>query len=99
MSKQENSLYQAVLQLKTPKECAAFFRDLCTPSEIIAMSERWQVAQFLDQEKLSYREIHQKTGISLSTIVRVARFLTQESYQGYRLILDRLKKGYRNEEL
>ena len=90
ISKTETSLYQAILQLKTPKESAAFFHDLCTPAEITAMCERWKVAQLLDQKQLSYREIHQKTKVSLATIGRVARFLTQESYKGYRLILDRL---------
>jgi len=90
MQKTEISLYQAILQLKTTEECAAFFHDLCTPAEITAMSERWRVAQLLDEAHLSYREIHDRTGISLSTIGRVARFLTQEAYQGYRLVLDRL---------
>lgn len=90
MQKSEFSLYEAILQLKTPEECAAFFHDLCTPAEITAMSERWRVAQLLDQYRLSYREIHDKTGISLATIGRVARFLTQEAYQGYRLVLDRI---------
>ncbi|MGD0465991.1 MAG: YerC/YecD family TrpR-related protein [Gammaproteobacteria bacterium] len=98
MTKTETSLYQAILQLKTSKECAAFFHDLCTPAEITAMSERWRVAQLLDQERLSYREIYQKTKISLATIGRVARFLTKESYHGYRLILDRLTKGYTHAE-
>jgi TrpR-related protein YerC/YecD len=89
--KVENALYQAILQLKTVEECASFFRDLCTPAELSAMSERWRVAQLLDQQELSYREIHDKTGVSLATIGRVARFLTQESYHGYRLVLDRLR--------
>ena len=53
MTKTETSLYQAILQLKTPKECAAFFHDLCTPTEITAISERWLVAQMLDQNQLS----------------------------------------------
>ncbi len=90
MLETETSLYQAILQLKTTEECTAFFHDLCTPAEITAMSERWRVAQLLDYQKLSYRQIHEKTHISLATIGRVARFLTQESYQGYKLVLDRL---------
>ena len=104
ISKTETSLYQAILQLKTPKESAAFFLDHCTPAVITAMCERWKVAQLLDQKQLSYREIHQKTKVSLATIGRVARFLTQESYKGYRLILDRLSlaqvltKGNNNAE-
>lgn len=91
MHSEASALYKAILQLKTINECEAFFRDLCTPSEIIALSERFRVAQLLDQKKLSYREIHQQTGVSIATIGRVARFLSQEAYQGYRLILDRLK--------
>lgn len=91
MIKPETALYQAVLKLRTSEECASFFHDLCTPQEITAMSERWRVAQLLDNQALSYREIHQKTGVSLATIGRVARFLTQEAYKGYRLVLDRTK--------
>lgn len=88
----EQALYRALLLLKTEEEYAAFFRDLCTPAEITALCERFRVAQLLDEKALSYREIHSKTKVSLATIGRVARFLTQESYQGYRLVLDRLKK-------
>lgn len=91
-TKNEKSLYHAILALNTVEECTAFFHDLCTPAEITAITERWRVAALLDQHKLSYREIHEKTGVSLATIGRVARFLSQEAYQGYRLILDRLGK-------
>ncbi len=88
------SLYQAILTLKTVEECTAFFNDLCTPAEVAAMTERWEVALLLDdkEEKRSYRAIHDETGVSLATIVRVARFLSKEAHQGYRLILDRLRK-------
>lgn len=87
----ETALYAALLNLKTQGECASFIHDLCTPAEIKAMSERFRVAQLLDEKQLSYREIHDKTGASLATIGRVARFLTQETYQGYRLVLDRMR--------
>ena len=85
------SLYEAVLKLETEVECHSFFHDLCTPSELNAMGERWRTAQLLNDGQLSYRAIHEKTGVSLATIGRVARFLSQETYHGYRLILDRLK--------
>lgn len=88
----EAELYQAILNLKTVSECRAFFQDLCTPAEIIALCDRWQVAKLLDKQELSYREIHQKTGVSLATVGRVARFLNQEAYHGYRLIIDRMNK-------
>lgn len=91
MSEDEKALYQAFMVLKTPEEYADFFRDLCTPAEITAMTERFRVVRLLNEKAGSYREIHDKTGVSLATIGRVARFLTQEAYGGYRLVLDRLK--------
>jgi TrpR-related protein YerC/YecD len=88
-----NALYDAFLLLKTRDECERFLYDLTTPAEALAFVERWKVARMLDQNKLSYRGIHEKTGVSITTIGRVARFLSQESYLGYRLVLDRLKKS------
>jgi len=87
------SLCDALLMLKSSKECANFLKDLCTPQELLALNERWRVCQLLARGDLSYREINELTGISLATIGRVARFLRDESYGGYRLILQRLKKG------
>ncbi|MBV8060031.1 MAG: TrpR like protein, YerC/YecD [Alphaproteobacteria bacterium] len=89
------SLYDAFLLLKSRDECARFMRDLCTPAELQAFAERWRVVQILDRSDDSYQTIHAKTGVSITTIGRVARFLLQEPYQGYRTILDRLKnKAY-----
>ena len=87
-----DALYDAILQLKTREECRRFFRDLCTPAELLAFAERWRAARMLHEGKLSYREIHAETGISVTTIGRVARFLEQEPYQGYDLVLRRLKE-------
>ena len=64
--------------------------DLCTPAEIRTLAERWHVARLLDRTGLSYREIHEATGVSTTTIVRVARFLKQEPHQGYRRAIDAL---------
>jgi TrpR-related protein YerC/YecD len=64
--------------------------DLCTPAEIRTLAERWHVARLLDGSDLSYRDIHDATGVSTTTIVRVARFLRQEPHRGYRAALDRL---------
>ncbi len=84
------SVYEAFLLLRNEKECQAFLRDLCTPGEIKDIEERWQIAQILNEGKLSYREIQKKTGASVTTVGRVARFLKDEPYQGYRTILKRL---------
>jgi len=56
------------------------------------LAERWHVARLLDSTDMSYREIHEATGVSTTTIVRVARFLRQEPHQGYRQTIDALEK-------
>jgi TrpR-related protein YerC/YecD len=70
----ERNLCVALAALKTPEEVRAFLRDLCTPTELQAMADRWAVVEPLERT-LSYREIHRLTGVSLTTIGRVARFL------------------------
>lgn len=86
-------LADALAQLKDGNEARALLADLCTPAEIHTLAERWHVARMLDEGKLTYREIHEATGVSTTTIVRVARFLRQEDNGGYRLLLDRIGGG------
>ena len=88
---QNHSLYDAILLLESKQEVMNFFKDLCTPQEIVALNERWRVCQLLDAGELSYRAIHDATGASITTVGRVARFLKDEPYNGYRTILDRIK--------
>lgn len=84
-------LCDALLTPKTRDEMRDLLCDLCTPSELTALAERWQVARLLDGTDLSYRDIHEGTGVSTTTIVRVGRFLRQEPFQGYRRALDALE--------
>src|SRR3954471_14768389 len=86
-----NHLCDALLTPRTRDEMRALLRDLCTPSELRALAERWHVARLLDGSDLSYREIHDGTGVSTTTIVRVGRFLRQEPNQGYRRAIDALE--------
>lgn len=86
----ETALYTAVLELKTVEECKRFFADLCTPTEIAGFCDRWQVVQLLAKDT-PYRQIAAKTGISTTTISRVARFL-HDGYDGYKTILKRQGK-------
>lgn len=82
--------------LLAPQDEAAMTRllaDLCTPAEIRTLAERWHVARLLDGTDMTYRDIHDATGVSTTTIVRVARFLKQERHQGYRAALDTLGEG------
>ena len=91
-AKAEKDLIEVILALETADECRRFMRDICTPKEISDLADRWLIARLLDEGKLSYREIHAQTGVSITTVGRVARFLQQENYQGYRVMLDRVKK-------
>jgi TrpR-related protein YerC/YecD len=81
-------LCAALLTPSGAEEMCRLLVDLCTPAEIRTLAERWHVARLLDGTDLSYREIHDATGVSTTTIVRVARFLRQEPNQGYRRALD-----------
>ena len=42
-----DQLCEAVLKLETVEECYQFFEDICTISEIKAMSQRLEVARML----------------------------------------------------
>jgi len=77
-------LCEALLTPADAREMGDLLVDLCTPAEIRTLAERWHVARLLAETALSYREIHDATGVSTTTIVRVARFLKQEPHQGYR---------------
>lgn len=82
------SLSEALLSLETPQEMRQFLEDLCTPAEIESMVDRWRVAQLVEQGN-SYRDIREVTGVSVTTIGRVARFM-ELGTGGYRTVLDRL---------
>ncbi|HVC02400.1 MAG TPA: YerC/YecD family TrpR-related protein [Steroidobacteraceae bacterium] len=84
----ERALYGAILALRGAEECRSFFRDLCTPAELQAMADRWAVVELLGRG-LAYREIHKQTGVSVTTVGRVARFLTAGN-GGYRAIAERV---------
>lgn len=89
----ERNLCVALAALKRPEEVRAFLRDLCTPTEIQAMADRWAVVDPL-KRSLPYREIHRLTGVSLTTIGRVARFLTG-GHGGYATASERLEAAGR----
>lgn len=84
-----NSLAEAFMAMETADECRALLRDLTTPAELEALVDRWRAVQLLDAG-LPYREIHDRTGVSVTTVGRVARFL-EMGHGGYRLALQRLQ--------
>lgn len=85
-------LAQALISVGSAQDMERFLIDLCTPAELRALSERWHVAKLLDAGELSYRDINARTGVSTTTIGRVARFLNEEPHKGYRAVLDNQKE-------
>lgn len=83
-------LAAALAAIDDKKEAEAFLRDLTTPSELKAMAERWHVANLLSEGTLTYRQIHDVTGVSTTTITRVARFLNSPENKGYRALIAKL---------
>ncbi|NCO20148.1 MAG: DNA-binding transcriptional regulator [Gammaproteobacteria bacterium] len=81
-------LAEAMVAMQSADECLALLRDLTTPAELEALSDRWRVVELL-RDGLPYREIHDRTGVSVTTVGRVARFL-EMGHGGYRLALERL---------
>ena len=82
-------LVQALAALKDAEEVRAFLEDLCTPAELEAMGDRWRVVPQLLQG-VPYREIHDRTKVSVTTIGRVARTL-ERGAGGYRAAARRLR--------
>lgn len=87
----EDRLFRAILTLRTLDECRAFFHDLCTPAELQALKDRWAVVEMLAEGRLTYRQIHEQTGVSITTIGRVARYLIAGE-GGYAKALQRIGK-------
>jgi TrpR-related protein YerC/YecD len=84
------SLYKAFENIKSEKEFDNFLRDLCTPAEIKNLGERWRMAQMLYTTNMPQDAIAQKIGGSQATVTRVARFLYEEKFGGYKSVLSRL---------
>jgi TrpR-related protein YerC/YecD len=67
-----DDLAGALQRLTSAAQVRAFLEDLCTPAELEAMSDRWKVVPLV-AEGVPYREIHDRTLVSVTTIGRVAR--------------------------
>lgn len=89
-SEETDHLFKAILSLRTVEECYRFFDDLCTFSEIEAMSQRFEVASLLADGK-TFTQISQKIGVSSTTITRVNKCLCYGA-DGYKLLFDRAKE-------
>ena len=90
---QTDRLFDAILSLETREDCYRLFDDLCTISELRAMSQRFHVARLLSVGKI-YTDIATETGASTATISRVNRCLHYGS-DGYRDAIKRLSDDER----
>lgn len=80
-------LMKAVMSADNIEECYDFFRDLCTDSEIKAMSERFQVARMLRDSRV-YSDIVREAQVGTATISRVNNNLLHGT-GGYDRAIDR----------
>lgn len=85
-----DQLCEAVLTLKSTDECYQFLEDICTISELKALSQRLEVARML-RSRQTYEEVVARTGASTATISRVKRCLNYGA-DGYQIVLDRLEE-------
>lgn len=81
-------LFDAILSLKDKEECYTFFEDVCTVNELLSLSQRFEVAHMLREQK-TYLDIAEKTGASTATISRVNRSLNYGN-DGYDMVFERL---------
>ena len=82
-------LYRALACLQTPEEAVLLLEDLCTPTELRSMEQRYDVAVYLMQDQV-YAEILEKTGASSATISRVRRNILDNEDGAMREIIARL---------
>tara|TARA_R110002167_G_scaffold222988_1_gene427978 strand:- start:1208 stop:1507 length:300 start_codon:yes stop_codon:yes gene_type:complete len=88
------NLYKIILSLETKEELSLFLEDLCTPVELESLADRWTSVLELKNDK-PYRRIHEDTGVSITTVGRVARSLSYGA-GGYELAYQKLE-GSQNE--
>lgn len=84
-------LFKAILQLQNMEECYDFFEDLCTVTELKAISQRIVVAHMLSENRV-YSDIVKSTGASTATISRVNRSLNY-GCDGYEKIFKRISES------
>ena len=84
-----DKLFKAILNLESIEECYSFFEDVCTINELLAISQRFEVAGMLNSGK-NYLDISAETGASTATISRVNKCLVYGS--GYKSALKKLSE-------
>lgn len=89
--KKNRRLVNSFLTLKNAEETECFLRDLMTEGEIQEFANRLEAASLLSKD-VQYNTISEDTGLSSTTIARIAKWLNG-SLGGYRLVLSRLSNS------
>ena len=84
-NEKEKRLIKAFLKLKNEVDVANFLRDLLTLPEIEEFANRLEIARLLLERK-SYIQIASQTGVSTTTVTRVAHWLFK-GCGGYQKVL------------
>ena len=85
---QKEILFSAILKLENLDECHAFFDDVCTINELMAMAQRFEIATYL-HEGATFHEVEKETGASSTTISRGSRCLKYG--KGYSIVFKKQK--------
>lgn len=70
------------------------FEDVCTVNELLSLSQRFEVAKMLRDQK-TYLDIAEKTGASTATISRVNRSLNYGN-DGYDMVFQDFRTWIKN---
>ena len=81
-------MFDAILCLENREECYTFFEDVCTVNELLSLSQRFEVARMLRDQR-TYLDIAEKTGASTATISRVNRSRNYGN-DGYDMVFERM---------
>ncbi len=87
-TEKEKLLVKAVNSLKDEKETACFLRDLLTIPEIEEFANRIEIVRLLYKGN-SYAKIAKQTGVSTTTVTRVAHWLYRGT-GGYKTVVERV---------
>ena len=72
-------------KIKNETDMENFLRDLCTLEELEELSSRWEAVQLI-AKKTPYRKVAEKTGLSTTTVTRIAHWLNHGE-GGYQIAL------------
>jgi len=80
-------LAKALMSIKKEIDMQNFLRDLCTLEELEEISNRWEAVGLLNKG-LPYREVATKTGMSTTTVTRIAHWI-KHGEGGYKKALEK----------